>query len=433
MRTNQIKQICHAYRHGDPAGWRAASHLLVDLTRRERLDVQQVAELAIALAESGEKVHLPRRTSYCDVPSTGGPASLSTLLCPLLLAASGIKVPKISATGSVAGGIDTLSLVPGFKGELARDEFVRLVGDTGIAHTAQSSSFCPADRELLNVRRECGLMESPELAAASLLAKKAAVPGCRAVFDFRVGPSGNVGNTKESAQRTADLFHAVALVLDLHISTVLTDNYTFPSSALGRLESLDLLLLLLDGTQPQISVDSMHRATCVALAAEALQVVERPDDARARSGVEDLLNSRQAYEVFLRHLSAQGASEEGLHVALQTRSRQSIHELRSSGSGYWSPPSLVHAAQWIKATQKAHPPDLDGQIGMRLRVSPGTKVEKGQLVAEVRYPRLGPAVQPPDWLVGTVTEQLCDGNRGVLGSRARGEEWRWRRLSPTAV
>jgi thymidine phosphorylase len=326
-----IGKVCALFRQRNEAQWRTASEVLVDLTISRDLEPEEVADVAVAIAASGEELALEVRDHYCDIPSTGGPASLSTLLCPVILNAAGVRVPKISASGSVAGGIDTLALVPGYRHALSPQDFVALVRDVGIAHSSQTASLCPADRTLVRVRRERGLMENRFLAAASLLSKKIAVSKCPAVFDFRIGETGNVGATRDAAIRSAELFHAVAERLGLPIGTVLTDNTTFPCSALGRIESLELTVRLLRRDQSALAIDAAHLTTCLTLTAEALTLVKRGDARAAAELAHEALASGRAEEAFYRHLSAQGGSRTALDDLLRRRQQDIVHRLLADG------------------------------------------------------------------------------------------------------
>lgn len=72
------------------------------------LQLEEVASLAVKMANSGAL--LPASPSAtADVASTGGPSSLSTLICPLFLNLKGFTIPKLSVPGRPAGGIDVLA------------------------------------------------------------------------------------------------------------------------------------------------------------------------------------------------------------------------------------------------------------------------------------------------------------------------------------
>ncbi len=64
------------------------------------------ADLARSVASSGAQISA-RASFSADVASTGGPTSLSTLICPLFLRAAGAVVPKLGVPGRPAGGIDS--------------------------------------------------------------------------------------------------------------------------------------------------------------------------------------------------------------------------------------------------------------------------------------------------------------------------------------
>jgi thymidine phosphorylase len=417
------KVIASAFRSGGSAEWQEAAEQLVNLVSTSDPSSADLAEFAASIADSGERLRLPLNASYCDVPSTGGPGSLSTLLSPLLLASCGVRVPKISAAGSVAGGIDTLAILSGFRSKLSSREFVRLVTDVGIAHITQTSAFCPADAVLISVRKRHDLMANPALAAVSLLAKKMAVKGCSALFDFRAGPTGNVGDTLDEAIQAAELFQDVADVLGVRMGAAVTDNRTFPSTSLGRLESLDLMTSLLRQDRATVQTDLAHLETCVALAAAALEVSMDMSAAKAEAAVKATLESGAAYRLFLKHLSAQGVSEASLDRAIEVRSLQRVELFLAPSTGYWTPPTLPAAKKWIKKQQQKSLNPSD-QVGYRLRVLPGQWVESGEVVAEVRAPKLAKAVTTPAWLGGTVEAAPAPKNEGVIAVRLGRSAWR---------
>jgi thymidine phosphorylase len=410
-----FEEACETYRSGNSVQFAAASEAIIEIARRAPLSVHQAVELAKAMAASGESLLIPRDlTPRVDVPSTGGPASLSTLLCPLFLSALGNYVPKLSATGSVAGGIDTMAVVRGFQTNLYGDAFVAALRKAKFAHSEPSESFCPADTSLIKARRRAKLMSNASLAAASLLAKKLAIPGVACVFDFRVGKSGNIGENLEIARGTAALFYEVAKHLGINIGIVLTDNDSFPSSALGRLESLHLLWLALYQPDELLRVDDEHIELCVVIAAQAHQLVNQGTETSSiTSLIRGALDCGLVRNALTFHLAAQNASQSALEEALEIRARQNTMQLRARSDGYWLPPQLDSAKAYVKDWQsrvtEARPESFrhtaETQIGLRLLVSPGEPVKRNQSVAELRFSNGFEPQNVPTFLEGTVVRE----------------------------
>lgn len=152
-----------------------------------------LAHLATHLARSGESLQAPDSTHAADIPSTGGPSSLSTLLCPLYLRSMGYVVPKIGVPGRPAGGVDVLAQIPGYRADLTSLEAEKLLRETGYVHLLAADSFAPLDAHLFFLRKRLGAVNVPSLAVASLLSKKL-VAGVSVVgLDVRVAPHGNFG------------------------------------------------------------------------------------------------------------------------------------------------------------------------------------------------------------------------------------------------
>lgn len=407
-------EACQAYRLEERARFNEASDAIITAAARG-LTYDQAAHLAECISESGDKVDIPTKLGpLADSPSTGGPASLSTLLCPLLIASERIKVPKLSATGSIAGAIDSMAIIPGFRYDLAGQSFVDVLERSGFAHAEPSERFCPADTSLVTARRKANMMTNPWLAAASLLAKKLAIPGVFAAFDFRVGSTGNIGRNADEAKRSAEIFFRIAEKLNVSINVTLTDNHSFPCSALGRLESLDLLWGILSGFESVNQLDKAHVDTCIQIAARACALCKTNDPPnRIEQRLHEKLRSGEIVKVFESHIEAQGTSLETFKKVLATRASQSKLSIVSPDGGYWMPPNLSVVKNYAKDAQATvggivntcadlH---LDRQFGMRLQVSPGDRVEKGQPVIEFRYPHGAQLPPVANTVLGSIVKE----------------------------
>jgi thymidine phosphorylase len=211
---------------------------VVAAAREGTASVEEIAELAVSLADSGERLAWPDVTKTSDVASTGGPGSLSTLLAPLALRAHGWQVIKLAVPGRPAGAIDTLSTLRGYRAHLAPDEVQRVAAACGFAHFLADARFAPLDAALFDYRRRIGALSVPSLAIASLLSKKIAV-GVRAVgLDVRVGGHGNLGASVEEARRNASLFCQTAGRLGIRATAFISATPAPAQPWVGRGKSL---------------------------------------------------------------------------------------------------------------------------------------------------------------------------------------------------
>src|SRR5690606_14039939 len=126
-----------------------------------------IAELTKVLATSGETLKF---SSYntADIPSTGGPSSLSTIISPLILKEY-FAVPKLGIVGRPAGGIDVLAQIEGYNLKLSKKGIYEIIDKTQYCHFISNNQFAPLDSELFKYRSENGFKNVSGLVIASLL------------------------------------------------------------------------------------------------------------------------------------------------------------------------------------------------------------------------------------------------------------------------
>ena len=144
---------------------------LVRYVLQNSLDSHDVASLAKKIAWAGASLP-PSSTITADVPSTGGPSSLSTLICPLFLRLKGFTVPKLAVPGRPAGGVDVLATIPGYKTDLNRDEVIQCLEQCQYAHFRAGNDFVPLDARMFAIRQKVGAQDNSYLVIASLISKK---------------------------------------------------------------------------------------------------------------------------------------------------------------------------------------------------------------------------------------------------------------------
>lgn len=335
------------------------------------------AELASILAASGECLSA-EGTVVADVASTGGPASLSTLLAPLFLRAAGAIVPKLGVPGRPAGGIDCLAQIAGYRTELSVREIKEIIDGTGYAHFLAKGEMAPLDGRMFKLRQAMNAQAVPSLVTSSLLSKKLAVGVKRAGLDIRVAPHGNFGSNRATAAANAVLFVNAARTLGIDVSPVLTDALHPYQPYIGRRESL----LALDDVFRGVSSTWLesHVETCRTLALACL-----PPDMCKRAA--DVLPN-ELRQLFEDNLIAQGADPDGFDAVVREARQEHREYILAACDGF----CFYHLdklrelfVEWqgmYSSSQTAFP----DPVGVVLLVAPGQWVSGGTPIATVRAP-----------------------------------------------
>lgn len=391
---------------------------LVDWARRgPRLPVE-IARLAGHLARGGERLSWPPSTKTADLASTGGPASLSTLIAPFALVVRGCAVVKLAVPGRPAGAIDVLATVPGYSARLSPNGVRQVVARCGFAHFLSDERFAPMDGALYAYRRRNGAVAVPMLVAASLLAKKFAV-GLRFVgLDIRVGSHGNFGQTRDEARSNARLFCSAAQVLGMEAAGFISSDDGPAQPWIGRGEAL-VALASAAGIRPVDDGASWlggHIAQCCHMGGVTAGDLDC-DSSRTVFGTTPAA-LKQALEA---HLVAQGATMEALLARVEAIVDAPRVTLDAATAGVLSIDLGVIRDALVALQTDATPGVFTDPAGVELLVKPGRLVAAGEPVARIRCERGGSAaahlltVLQPAFRTAPATEPRAGAGRTTGG------------------
>jgi pyrimidine-nucleoside phosphorylase len=359
---------------------------IIDTAQTRRLSVDEICQLALGLASSGKIFKWDFQYSpTLDICSTGGPASLSTILSPLMAATQEIFLPQLSVPGEIAGAIDTLGIIPNYKYNQTHDSIKVALSESKIAFALNSKDLAPADLYLFNLRKAKSARDIPDLVIASLLSKKISTGINNSVVDVRIGPHGNFGKSYGEAKENSEKLISVYKSLGMTCKCVLTNSFGSPMPYYGRAESLTALFKIING-----NVDDewllQHLNTCVEIAAVAVASVKRLSLDDTRFELLRSLNEGKVRDVFLRNLNAQGSSLKEMEMIINDSKITNKMIVRTQVDGYFK--GLDYRC--LRTLMKENDPCFRNEskfktlVGLKPLIREGTQTRKGDDMLEIR-------------------------------------------------
>lgn len=378
-----FKTVVDLFANGDDEGMGE----LVNWVKFRSVTDEDIVYLTETLANSGDVLAFSEQQQTSDVASTGGPSSLSTLLCPLYLRELNVVVPKLGVPGRPAGGIDVLGQLSGYSVQLSRDEIERVLSQCGYVHILADQNYAPLDAALFAYRQKAGAQNVPPLAIASLLSKKMAM-GLKCVgLDVRVAEHGNFGKNWEEARLNARRFCRVAKLAGIRATCFLTDGSIPYQPYIGRSESLVALSEVFSGTSSGSL--ATHAKMCFEMASSTVtnEKVLQP-------------NGSQLLHHFEANLVAQGCHLAEFRSKVTETIEGHSYNISSTDEGFLHV-DLGKLRNILVGLQKSAVKNIAGwsdPCGVILRKAPGEYIKNGDDVASLRS---------DEGLYSTLKEQLA--------------------------
>jgi len=346
------------------------------------MDDRETADLTDVMARSGAMNDLSDMPGYpVDKHSTGGVGDTTSLVLIPLLAAAGLVVAKLSgrALGHTGGTIDKLESIPGFRTDLSRKEFLRLVRENGLALADHTADMVPADRILYELRDVTATVESLPLIVSSIMSKKIAGGAKGIVLDVKTGAGAFIPEIDES-RKLARALVAIGAKLGRRISALITDMSQPLGHMVGNSLEVKEAIDTLKGHGPR-DLEEL----CCALGAELLVFSgQEKDRGRAREYLRGLLHDGSALAKFRTLVEAQGGDVRVIDdpdVLPKARKLVQITAPRAGVVGELNALAIGMAAGLLGAGRTTVDDVIDPAVGIEVVRKIGDGVNAGDVLA----------------------------------------------------
>ncbi|SHM81922.1 thymidine phosphorylase [Caldanaerovirga acetigignens] len=382
LSKDEIRFMIEGYVKGEIPDYQMAALLMAVYFRG--MDEEEVTELTLSMARSGEMVDLSAIEGIkVDKHSSGGIADTTTLVLIPLAASVGVKVAKLSGRGlgHTGGTIDKLESIPGFKTELSKEEFIRIINQIGAAIAGQSKDLVPADKMLYALRDVTATVDSIPLIASSIMSKKIAGGADKIILDVKFGRGAfmkKYGDAVELAKTMVKIGNLAGKPTVAYVTDMDQPLGMAIGNALEIIEAAEVLKG--KGHEDLLNLSLEFGAEMMALSG-----IEN-DRKRAKEKLNESIKSGKAIEKFKEIIKSQGGNPkvvEDYSLLPQARFREEVTAPHDGWIESIDALRLGLAAMKLGAGRQKKEDKIDHSVGIWLGGKVGDWVEKGKPLAVV--------------------------------------------------
>lgn len=378
----EIRFLVHGYTRGEIPDYQMAAFLMAVYFRG--MSAEETTHLTWAIVESGETVDLSAAPGIkVDKHSTGGVGDKTTLILVPLVAAAGVPVAKMSgrSLGHAGGTLDKLESIPGFRTELAPEEFVRRLREIGAVIAGQSAKVTPADKAIYALRDVTGTVESLPLIASSVMSKKIAAGADAFVLDVKTGRGAYMKEIQDAVELARAMIDIARISRRRAVAWVTAMDQPL-GRAVGNAVEVAEAIETLKGGGPQDLEELV-----VALGGEMLYLGEKAaDPAHGRKLAAEILHSGAAYAKFREIVLAQGG-DPGVIEASESLLTAPVVLAAQAPTGGWVEAVDAYAVglatMALGAGRSKKDDPIDPAVGVVLQKKVGDRVRPGERLATI--------------------------------------------------
>lgn len=342
---------------------------------------QETTDLTLAIADSGEVLDLTDIVPIeVDKHSTGGVGDKTTLVVEPIVSACGLPVGKMSGRGLgfTGGTLDKIESIPGFRTDLSREDFIRLLKEEGLVLAGQSVDLAPADGKLYALRDVTGTVQSIPLIASSVMSKKIAGGARAIVLDVKVGSGAFMKNLQE-ARQLARLMVAIGRLSKRRVVALLSDMNQPLGKAVGNSLELVEAIETLKGKGPED-----FREHCLVVAANMLRVGEKAPDVEAgRKMAEHALTEGRGLEQLRKLVKNQGGDTSYIDNPGLFPAAPVVRQVVSPEDGYicaMDALTIGETSVEMGAGRSRKEDKIDHRVGIIVHRKVGDRVKAGEVL-----------------------------------------------------
>lgn len=301
LSKDEIEYFVKEYTKGNITDYQAAA--LVMAIYINGMDEEEITNLTLAMAYSGDVLDLSNIGEVVDKHSTGGVGDKITIIMMPIIAALGIPVAKMSGRGLgfTGGTADKLESIPGYKTRISIEEFKENVRKIGISLITQTDNLAPADKKLYALRDAISCTDNIGLIASSIMSKKIAAGANKIVLDVTCG-SGAFMKNKEDAISLSETMKKIGTLANKETVCVITNMDEPLGKYVGNtLEVIEAINALKGNMEPDV------KEVVLELGAYMCFLTGKGDNIEEnKTKIEECITSGKAYEKFKELVKNQG-------------------------------------------------------------------------------------------------------------------------------
>lgn len=338
------------------------------------------------MIETGDIInHGVSTVNYVDKHSTGGVGDKLTLVVAPIVAACGLKMPKMSGRGlSFSGGtIDKLESIKGFKVDINKTDFLKQIDEIGLGIIGQSDNIAKSDKQLYGIRDVTATVESIPLIASSIVSKKIASGSKNIVFDVKVGIGAFMKDIKSGIALARTLVDLVKAFGGKSVAVVTNMNNPLGHYVGNSLEMLEVVECL-KGRMPK-DIEEL----VIELSSQLLIIGGKANNMlEAKKKVIEKINSGEALNKFKELIEHQGGDSSFLNDYSKLPQAKYKIEVKSDYEGVISfidAETIGMLSLNIGAGRMEKKDNIDYSSGIYIPLKIGHQVAKGDIIGIIYH------------------------------------------------